>query len=71
VPRARIYDLVPVSKLPCVPAASIAASEAGQMQHPEIGYMADPPTRDFLHWNGEVFQTFKKQNAVPKRTGYP
>jgi hypothetical protein len=41
------------------------------MQHPEIGYMTDPPTRDFLHWNGEVFQAFKKQNPVPKRTGCP
>jgi hypothetical protein len=41
--------LVPVSELPYGPAASIAASEAGQIQHPEIGYMTDPPTRDFLH----------------------
>lgn len=21
----------------------------------ELGYMTDPPTRDFLHWNGELF----------------
>jgi hypothetical protein len=32
----------------------------------EIGHMTNPPTRDFLRWNGAIFQNFKKQNPVPK-----
>jgi hypothetical protein len=32
----------------------------------EIGYMKDPPTRDFLHWKGEPFVE-KKQNPVPEK----
>src|SRR5215469_3557695 len=39
----------------------------------ELGYMREPPTRDFLIWNGELFYeqkslryyTRKKQNPVP------
>jgi hypothetical protein len=41
----------------------------------ELGYMTDPPTRDFLKWDGEVFHeqksprhyTRKKQNPVRSR----
>ena len=39
----------------------------------ELGYMTDPPTRDFLKWDGTLFQGQrspkdyfrKKQNPVP------
>jgi hypothetical protein len=46
----------------------------------ELGYMREPPTRDFLKWNGELFHEQKnpkyylrkKQNPVrPNRTGCP
>jgi hypothetical protein len=37
----------------------------------ELGYMADPPTKDFLRWNGtkfaDQFRSYKKQN--PGREG--
>jgi hypothetical protein len=32
----------------------------------ELGYMGDPPTRDFLHWNGERFHE-QKSPAYCKR----
>jgi hypothetical protein len=31
----------------------------------ELGYMSDPPTRDFLRWDGEVFHYQK--NRIPSR----
>ena len=35
----------------------------------ELGYMGDPPTRDFKRWDGVVFSRPKKQNPVrPDRT---
>ena len=35
----------------------------------ELGYMGDPPTRDFMRWDGTVFCRPKKQNPVrPGRT---
>jgi hypothetical protein len=38
----------------------------------EIGYMREPPTRDFLRWNGAPFHSPEKQNPVRKnRTGCP
>jgi hypothetical protein len=38
----------------------------------ELGYVGDPPTRDFQRWNGAVFQYQKKQNPVPPEgTGWP
>jgi hypothetical protein len=38
----------------------------------ELGYMDDPPTRDFQGWDGTVFQYQKKQNPVPSEgTGWP
>jgi hypothetical protein len=30
----------------------------------ELGYMGDPPTRDFMRWDGTVFCRPKKQNPV-------
>jgi hypothetical protein len=30
----------------------------------ELGYMKDPPTRDFMRWNGDRFVDQKKQNPV-------
>jgi hypothetical protein len=32
----------------------------------EIGYMTDPPTRDFLRWDGVLYAPPKKQNPVRK-----
>jgi hypothetical protein len=38
----------------------------------ELSYMTDPPTRNFQHWDGTVFQYQKKQNPVPSEgTGWP
>ncbi len=38
----------------------------------ELGYMGDPPTRDFRRWDGAVFQYEKKQKPVrPQRTDCP
>jgi hypothetical protein len=38
----------------------------------ELSYMTDPPTRDFQHWDGTVFQYQKKQNPVASEgTGWP
>ena len=34
----------------------------------ELGYMKDPPTRDFLRWNGERFIEAKKQNPLREST---
>lgn len=31
----------------------------------ELGYMRDPPTRDFAHWNGIKFRGAGKQNPGP------
>jgi hypothetical protein len=32
----------------------------------EIGYMADPPTRDFVHWDGTVFRNEKNKTLYGK-----
>jgi hypothetical protein len=32
----------------------------------EVGYMADPPTRDFLHWDGTKFQEQKSKTLYGK-----
>jgi DNA-binding transcriptional MocR family regulator len=32
----------------------------------EIGYMTDPPTRNFTRWNGTPFRKTKKQNPGPE-----
>jgi hypothetical protein len=38
----------------------------------ELGYMTDPPTRDFIRWDGTIFQDSKKQKPVPSnRTHCP
>jgi hypothetical protein len=36
----------------------------------ELGYMGDPPTRDFQRWDGTIFQYQKKQNPVPPEGTY-
>jgi hypothetical protein len=37
----------------------------------ELGYMGDPPTRDFLRWDGVPFSQYKKQNPVRESTDTP
>jgi hypothetical protein len=38
----------------------------------ELGYMHDPPTREFNRWNGTPFRYLEKQNPVRKfQTGCP
>jgi hypothetical protein len=38
----------------------------------ELGYMTNPPTRDFMRWDGTIFQDAKKQKPVrPNRTDCP
>lgn len=38
----------------------------------ELGYMTNPPTRDFMRWDGTIFQDAKKQKPVrPSRTDCP
>jgi hypothetical protein len=34
----------------------------------ELGYMKEPPTRDFMRWNGERFVESKKQNPAGEST---
>ena len=36
----------------------------------EVGYMADPPTRDFLRWDGVIFQEAKNKTLYEK-SGHP
>jgi hypothetical protein len=33
----------------------------------ELGYMTDPPTRDFMRWDGTIFEGPKKQKPVPSK----
>jgi hypothetical protein len=33
--------------------------KAPRWRLPELGYMTDPPTRDFMRWNGELFHEQK------------
>jgi hypothetical protein len=42
--------------------------QAPRWRLPELGYMNDPPTRDFMRWNGIRFSTRKKQNPVREFT---
>jgi hypothetical protein len=37
----------------------------------ELGYMREPPTRDFLKWDGTRFDARKKQNPVPESWNAP
>jgi hypothetical protein len=34
----------------------------------ELGYMADPPTRDFLKWDGTKFKRRKRSSRRPRKT---
>ena len=36
----------------------------------EVGYMADPPTRDFLRWDGVIFQEAKNK-TLSEKSGHP
>jgi hypothetical protein len=34
----------------------------------ELGYMLDPPTRDFMRWSGEVFHEQKRRNTISAKS---
>ena len=34
----------------------------------EVGFMDDPPTRDFLKWNGTKFRRYTRQSRRPRKT---
>ena len=56
-------------------AGSLGVDGKGKAPHwrlTELGYKTDPPTRDFLRWDGVIFRYQKKQNPVrPERTPRP
>lgn len=64
------YGLIVMSEPGC-----LGVNGRGKAPHwrlTELGYMNDPPTKDFMSWDGVVFHYQKKQNPVPSEgTGWP
>lgn len=53
---------------------SLGVEERGKAAHwrlTECGHMHDPPTRDFLHWDGSKFHQKSRRQKLETRAGNP